>query len=439
MPSIKDCVDEFAIDVDISDRNHLYDYANQQDIRRKEGESWDWSKITKLGGLQHIEDADESLMLQVSKMDKMFSDVGTFEKVAAEERKSDEDNKADEDDSSFDISDTKLDLPRRVLPVYGPGDVVKGQIVVKLNKHVEADKLTVNLGGSGVVVIRTYSQYGYYDSKSFDVFINKTKDLWIKSDDKETMDDLQNLVVNDNCPVRSKYLSEGIHKFPFEFVIPAETSQSCPNIHPNSHNYAFVTYRLKAQIDSGKWLGSDLVTHKGMWVVKPYDIASNPERLLPSTTEETLDTGLIVKSGRISLKATLPGKAFIKRESIPIHLEIDNQSKGAIEEVCAYINMQAKFRSSDCKLAFNKSASVKGRKLRETDIAAGVCPSLHWDLPWDFSIASVDSNLMPSGSLDDCKLIGVSYDVTVKVKRSGLHRNMVLEIPVEIGDYNSLK
>ena len=64
-------------------------------------------------------------------------------------------------------------------------------------------------------------------------------------------------------------------------------------------------------------------------------------------------------------------------------------------------------------------------------------PKLEWLLPWDFSGCSMDGNLMPTGTLDDCKLIDIKYEVIVKVKRSGLHRDMELQIPIYIGNSNS--
>ena len=64
---------------------------------------------------------------------------------------------------------------------------------------------------------------------------------------------------------------------------------------------------------------------------------------------------------------------------------------------------------------------------------------LDWLLPWDFSGCSLDGNLMPTGTLTDCKLIDIKYDLIVKVKRAGLHRNMELQIPIFIGNKDSRK
>ena len=57
-----------------------------------------------------------------------------------------------------------------------------------------------------------------------------------------------------------------------------------------------------------------------------------------------------------------------------------------------------------------------------------VCTSLlwkwlqsYWDLSWDFSGSNVNSKLLPTGMLNDCKLIDVQYDVLVEVKHSCLH------------------
>ena len=57
------------------------------------------------------------------------------------------------------------------------------------------------------------------------------------------------------------------------------------------------------------------------------------------------------------------------------------------------------------------------------------------ELPLEFM--DIDNNLIPSGTLDDCGLIDVKYEIVIKLKRKGLHRNMELKIPVTIGTTNS--
>ena len=374
-------------------------------------------------------------------MDRAMNDTGCLQKKVDEKNPSKEDPNAIREElfnADFDTFETPLDLPRRVLPVYKPGEVVKGHINLKLREAVQADALTINFLGAGVVNIRIYHRYGYYDDTRYEKYVDDTKTLWIKTGKKpEDGGDFSSLLPSD-APQSGEVIPAGSHRWPFEFMIPHETSQSTPNLHPSSAHYCYVVYRLKAKIDSGKILGyGDMLSHKGLWVEKSYDIATDPENFLPETQEEVLDTGIIFKSGKSSIKATIPRKAFIRGENIPLELVIDNQTSGKIDRVTACIVMHGKFRLSDSRLTCSKSISVKGTKQKIENVSSGMAPIKNWVLAWDFSGSSVDSNLMPTGTLDDCKLIDVRYDVLVKVKRSGMHRNMELQIPIFIGNYNS--
>ena len=63
---MKEHIDEFDIELDLSDRTRLYDYATCQEVPRKVGKDWDKAQFTSLGGTDHIGDADENMMLQVN-------------------------------------------------------------------------------------------------------------------------------------------------------------------------------------------------------------------------------------------------------------------------------------------------------------------------------------------------------------------------------------
>ena len=327
---------------------------------------------------------------------------------------------------------TTLDLPRRVLPVYKPGEVVKGHVNLKLKEAVQTDALTVNFLGAGVVNIRIYNQYGYMDKTNYEKYVDETKTLWSKTGNETEKGEFSSMLVNDR-PRTGKEIPAGSYIWPFEFTIPHETSQSTPNLIPSSVNYCYVVYRLQAQIGSEK----SEVASKGLWIEKSYDIAEDPDNLLPETQEEVLDTGLIFKSGKLSVQATIPRKAFIRGENIPLELVINNQTSGTINKVTACIVMHGKCRLSESRFTCSKSINVKGAKQEMQNVSSGMAPVINWDLSWDFSGSSVDSNLMPTGTLDDCKLIDIQYDVLVEVKRSGLHRNMELQIPLFVGNYNS--
>ena len=333
---------------------------------------------------------------------------------------------------NFDTFDTSLDLPRRVLPMYAPGDVVTGHVVVRLKKPLKAEAVTVNFLGEAISNVKTYDKYAYFDESHRETYANDHCVLWQRTG--------LDIAGKDDKPETGEMIPAGDHRFPFTFTIPMETSQSTPNLLPSCQRSCYVVYRLKAMIatESVEEEGQgDIVTHKGLWVEKPFDIAEDPDNLVPFTDEETLDTGVIFKSGSISIKATLPRRGFVRGEEIPLTLEIDNQTLGDIDRVSACIAMHGVFRYFPTKLSATRSIKICSAKKQIRNVSETSQTILDWKLAWDFTGASVDGNLLPTGTLDDCKLIDVKYDVLVKVKRAGMHRNMHLEIPLVIGNKNS--
>lgn len=62
---MQDLIEEFEVDIDVSDRERLYDYATCRYINRKSGEKWEAEHFHPYGGTNHVEAADENMMLQV--------------------------------------------------------------------------------------------------------------------------------------------------------------------------------------------------------------------------------------------------------------------------------------------------------------------------------------------------------------------------------------
>ena len=328
---------------------------------------------------------------------------------------------------------TSLYIPHRVLPIYHPGDVVKGQINLKVKDALKADILSINLLGECVVNVRLRNKFGPYDETQREPYINKTSVIWQKVyPGTSTSEEVSSLL--GESATSDGVLSKGIYMYPYKFTIPRTTSSSIPNLCPGKANYCYVIYRLKAKLTSGKGLGKrEVVTHKGLWVDKTQDIALLPDFDIPIVAEETLDTGFLLKTSKIGVKCTIPRKAYARRASIPIKLEIDNNTTLKLDKITAFVCLQGLFRLSDSAVALQKEIEVPGKKTSTLDLAPGSI-TLDWQLPWDFSESSVDGNLVPAGPLDVCKLIDVKYFVNVKVKRKGLHRNLELQIPIYIGN-----
>ena len=129
----------------------------------------------------------------------------------------------------------------------------------------------------------------------------------------------------------------------------------------------------------------------------------------------------------------MPRTAFVRGETIPLDVEIVNESKGVINKVTGCIRLFGKARTGSW---ISKGIKIQSEKVEEGPVDSGMSPTFHMQLPWDFSGSSADGNLLPVGDLDVTKLLDVQYEIRIKVDRKGLHRNMEFAIPVKIGNAN---
>ena len=63
-----DKIEEFDIEIDISDRTRVYDYGTCKEVLRDQDKSWEPSQFKGLGELEHVEEADENMQLQVMRL-----------------------------------------------------------------------------------------------------------------------------------------------------------------------------------------------------------------------------------------------------------------------------------------------------------------------------------------------------------------------------------
>ena len=74
----------------------------------------------------------------------------------------------------------------------------------------------------------------------------------------------------------------------------------------------------------------NIVVSRGIWVSRDWDIAQVSDFLTPVTAEEFINTGVRRRPGRVTCRATLERKAFVRRENIKCRLEIENGDSNPI-------------------------------------------------------------------------------------------------------------
>ncbi len=430
-----DSIDVFDIHVDIDDRKHLYDYVTGKRLVHPQSGQWDAIQFRGLGNKEGIPSDNKKLKEKVQLMDNSITDIGCLEKKAKGKK---DDSKVEP--SFFDMSEEKssVSLPRRVLPVYKPGDTVSGSVVLKVNKPFKADYLTVNLSGYAHVNIRVYHRYGYTDVHKEEYFLDQTITLWEKSHDGDKGRDFS-ILDTSSLPARSSELPVGHHTFTFAFVLPSKAPQSIPNLTGKTINRGYLVYRLKAKIDKGRLLSlGNINTHKGIWVVTPVDISSS---LQQASALKDFRTGIICAPGRISVRAYSPTTGVLLGNPVPVTIDVDNKSNDPITGIEAYIRFKGRARPAFKRTPFTLAQrfTIKSERCYTGEvISPGMCPSYQLSIPWDFSGSHADGNLLPVGSLYEVSLLEGTYDVIVKIVRKSPHRDFELSLPITVGNYSGL-
>ncbi len=437
-----DSIEQFDVEVDISDRKRLYDYASCTLLKRPVSGIWDTANFARLGKKDNFPDEDKNGAQRIYLMDKSFHDKGARERRVKDKKKGEdghqeEKKKEKEDKDDEGMIDEREDgaLPRRVLPVYKPGDIVRGQVVLNLKEPLKAKSLKLNFKGYAHIQVPVYTSYGVYYVPKEEYYVKETLTLWQKSSRKG--DETESMALHEAAggPSLSEKLPGGLSKFPFSFVVPKSGRQSTPPLIPNLLIHGYIVYRLKAKIDKGHVVSAgNINSHKGLWIETPYNIAEDAANLQPVVKEKGLETGVMRKRGKITILASIPRRGVLIGEDVHLTLEIKNKSNGLITKAEARIRMTGKTKASAMKQC---AISVKSVKKDVQNISAGMCPVYQWDLPWDFSESSVDGNLLPVGTLNDCSIIDIRYEVRVKISHKDAHRNKEVTLPICVGNTNS--
>jgi hypothetical protein len=434
-----EAVTRFEIQLDVSDRQKMFDYGKSKMYQRPDEGQWDIKKLRQDSVVDGIDADDENTMLQIHNMDRVLLDKRWLEKGAETQAE----GGGDSSESEENYFEEGEHLPQRVMPVYYPDEVVRGTLILETTEPIEAEKLVLKMRGRAGVSIRIYHPRGYYDHRGHEDYIKENVTFWEKSTSKKSSDvsDEFSLLSTSSGLASSKSIPPGKHQFPFDFKLPSsdQTCSSVPTLVPSTHNYAHVSFRLKAVIDKGKSFGrGNICTHRPIWLEKSFDIGKDKSNLQAASAQESLDTGVAFwKSGKITCNARVPRTVFLKGEDIPLTIEIDNQSKSQITSVTAKIVLGGKAKGGTSVMSPSMPINVKATKLKEGPLNPGMCPVINWTLPMDFRQSSVDNLLIPAGNLADCNLIDIKYYIKIELKRKGLHRNMELSIPIKVGTENS--
>ena len=326
---------------------------------------------------------------------------------------------------------SRLDQRSRVIPVYKPGDVIKGHVTLALREPLEAEDFRIVATGKASVYENVNDGYGV------EKYMDESMILWTRAKCGEDLS--EKLITKSDVLPPSDKIPPGDYEFPFAFQIPPTALASCPPLYNVEGCQCYIVYRLMAVIDRNKlFKRGNILAMQGLWVEQEVDIADNADDLEPLVVDKSYKPGVFSKSGELNCTARLPARAFVKDEKIDLHLEISNHTTLDIDEVKARVAIKGKARTGNGLFDETMKIRPKSEKEKCGTIAINTTETCKLSLVVDFKKAHMDNNLLPScRNLQNCKLIDLKYAIEIEFKRKGLHRNVDMRIPIVLGSNNS--
>ena len=421
-------ITSFQISLDIDCCQYVYDYVNNKRLERPK-EGWDLGVIARLTERRRDEPITKANLKGFSSLEKVHSDKGFLEKAFPK-------GNVAAGPSTFDTLNTDV-LPDWVLPVFQPGDAIKGQVILDLQQPLTANGLNLEFHGGAHTKIIVRRGQSSRAAKGKEIYVNNNTWLWLKKGVHKTASVGLLPIATEDA------LRPGRHTFPFKFAMPSHAKPSVPPF-KRGRDSAHLAYFLKATIDKGIPLRKgNIVLHQALWVNRPKDIAHN---LQPVRVDQTLATGFMscCFGGRksITCRTSLPHSGFIKGDAVPLSLEIDNNSGHVIPEVTCSVEARCIFKARDCSRQRIKILQKDGVQLRTGPISPNMSPFFQLMLQTDgfpatFFSGGIDGMLVPPTPFSDCGIIYVDYRVKVEFKKKGACCKSRIYIPIMTGTHNS--
>ncbi len=143
----------------------------------------------------------------------------------------------------------------------------------------------------------------------------------------------------------------------------------------------------------------------------------------------------------VKVKATMPRRAYIRGETIPVAVEVNNQDGNVdIESVKGRIVLRGSLYSTSYQ---ETQIKVDGKcQTVSCNVEKGKNGKCLLDLPLDFAKDGLDSNLIPPcpGTLEGHPNVveAPHYKVKLEIIRKGFtNENFKMYVPVKIGTINS--
>ncbi|XP_061719060.1 uncharacterized protein LOC133526443 [Cydia pomonella] len=304
----------------------------------------------------------------------------------------------------------EINLFKPVDGVYTPGSTVSGKIKYCLDKETVFSKIIVSLKGHGWLVL--------------DDDFQKSNDQLCTYRNSENYVDVENIIYDN---VKGEPLPAGSYETEFNYQLPQNIPGSLKymNKSPQYTVWCNIKYYVRIKFEKSELLSFNKHYKKKITVVSGVTprLPTEPTVYGEQTSLFQLGSLFSSKKSIVNIKATVANSVLKPGGSVKIDYEVENSTNLTLKAV-------------EIKLIQVDSFTVKGKKearieedVKETDIKYGAMQSGETKT---FS----DEITIPAGlaSLDHSKIIARDYAVAITAVIPMPHRNLVLEIPIQVVD-----
>lgn len=211
-------------------------------------------------------------------------------------------------------------------------------------------------------------------------------------------------------------LPQGIRTYEFNFNLKPELPSSF------SGGSGKIKYKMEFVVDR-KWKFDEkqtLVLNIVQTVNLNYILGTSQ----PFENQLTRNIGYI-DSGPISLHVYVPKVGYIANEKIPVQVIVSNNSRTHVDKIKFALNKIIDYHSKTPGMAIKREIH---RLLKKE--AGGVSKKTEQRYEHVIDVP----NTIPTQNRQTSRLIHITYELKVEAKIGGLHKNLIIPIPITIGN-----
>jgi len=289
-----------------------------------------------------------------------------------------------------------LDNPSNV---FFSGQMVEGRVMIVLTEEKKMKRLKLELEGKGEVI--------WSESKGS----GETRHTrWYRAE--------ENYVHEEVILAEGPTLPEGTHYIPFSFNLPTTI--------PATYEGAWgkVRYYLKATMVRDWKFDYDVKHH--ITVLAELDLNDLPDASQGAHNQDQKNLHCFCfRTGSISATIGTDRQGFVPGEEIAFSAEVENESKKGIKKSILKLNEVATFIASGKSRTDKRSVCETERGATEKGGQGALCT-------WEDVKMRVPA-LPPTNLGGGCNIIKVEYELEFSVDPSGLHRDLLVTVPIVVG------